>query len=220
MKTSHILALGFLSLFAVYGCSQSSQDEEEDPADQGETEDKLILGHGNVDNAAIVESTTIMLVTDLAGIGPVAPPIDPALDRYNQADPFNIEAARFKNSFGENLVKFDNMDGQIDWKPEQSSVWLSRMASSNYVVVDTSKPCRFDEPHTYLEIERAALTGTEHATCGGRRPNEDALDVTLNFLVRGPAASAQDDGAIHDGVDSATQRATPTFPYLAELNGL
>ena len=49
-------------------------------------------------------------------------------------------------------------------------------------------------------------------------PNEDAMDVTLNFLIRGPSASAQDREAIHDGVDSPTKLSTRTFPYLAELN--
>ena len=86
--------------------------------------------------------------------------------------------------------------------------------------MDTSKPCDFDDPHTYLEIERAQLTGEEHQTCGGRMPNEDALDVTLAFLIGGPAASAQDSDAIRDGVDGATRASLPTFPYLAELNGL
>ena len=91
--------------------------------------------------------------------------------------------------------------------------------SANYLVVDTSKPCDFTDPHTYLEIERAQLTGRTHTTCGGRMPNEDALDVTLNFLVRGPAASAQDADAITDGVDQATKKSTDTFPYLADMNG-
>jgi hypothetical protein len=51
-------------------------------------------------------------------------------------------------------------------------------------------------------------------------PNEDALDVTLNFLIRGPGSSVEDTDAFHDGVDQATQPSTDTFPYLAEMNGL
>ena len=53
----------------------------------------------------------------------------------------------------------------------------------------------------------------------GRMPNEDALDVTLNWLIRGPGASSEDEDAFSDGVDQATHRSTDTFPYLAELNG-
>lgn len=111
-------------------------------------------------------------------------------------------------------------DDRTDWKPEQAEAWVARMASGNYLVVDTSKPCDFARPHTYLEIERAKMMGREHTTCGGRMPNEDALDVTLSFLMRGPGASAEDPDAITDGVDQATKPSVDTFPYLAEMNGL
>jgi len=127
--------------------------------------------------------------------------------------------ATYRDAFAKNLVKFDGIDGKTDWTTDQAAKWVSRMSSANFQVIDTSKPCDFDDPHTYLEIERAALTGTDHKTCGGRMPNEDALDVTMNFLVRGPAASAGDEGAISDGVDQATQKSESTFPYLADLNG-
>lgn len=221
MKTRSFLALALLTLVAAYGCGQSSSPSADDDApSDGETEDKLILGHGTVDNAAIVESTTMMLVTDLTGydLAPVTPPLDPDLDPYNQSDPFAISPGRFREGFAKNLVKFDGIDGKLDWTADASSAWLSRMSTSNYQVIDTSKPCAWDAPHTYLEIERAALLGKEHTTCGGRMPNEDAMDVTLNFLIRGPAASATDEGAIRDGVDQATHKAFAAFPYLAEMN--
>lgn len=51
-------------------------------------------------------------------------------------------------------------------------------------------------------------------------PNEDAMDVTLNFLIRGPSASMYDADALTDGVDEATKPSTDAFPYLAEMNGL
>ncbi|MFO0668052.1 MAG: hypothetical protein U0235_00305 [Polyangiaceae bacterium] len=222
MKTKTFFALALLSLVAAYGCGQSSTSTDDDatPSD-GETEDKLILGHGRIDTAAVVESTTMMLVTDLTGYGflPVTPPVDVNLDPYNQSDPFAIAPGRFRDAFQKNLVKFDGIDGKSDWAADAASRWLDRMASGNYQIVDTSKPCDWNAPHTYLEIERATLLGQEHATCGGRMPNEDAMDVTLNFLIRGPAASATDEGAIRDGVDQATTKASAAFPYLAEMNG-
>lgn len=49
-------------------------------------------------------------------------------------------------------------------------------------------------------------------------PNEDAMDVTLNFLIRGPAASELDAEAITDGVDRPTKWSTAEFPYIAEMN--
>ena len=212
MKTSKIFALGMLSLLAVYGCAQA--DTEDAAPEQGDSEDQLIGFKGNVDHVGVVESTTIMLTTST-----IAPPLDPALDAYNQADPFHITASTYHDAFAHNLAKFDGIDGKTDWKPEQAARWVARMSGSNFQVIDTSKPCNFDDPHTYLEIERAQLNGTEHTTCGGRMPNEDALDVTMNFLVRGPAASARDEGAISDGVDQATKKSTNKFPYLAEMNG-
>ena len=213
MNTTKIFAVGILSLLAAYGCSISNAEDTASP-DQGASEDQLILGKGNVDNVGVVEATTMMLT------GPTAlPPLDQNLDPYNQADPFKIGAGPYRAAFTTNLAKFDGEDGKKDWLPDQVAMWTARMAAGNYQVIDTSMPCSFDNPHTYLEIERAQLTGKSHTTCGGRMPNEDALDVTVNFLIRGPAASAQDAEAIHDGVEQATKKSESKFPYLADLNG-
>ncbi len=208
MKSKNVLAAFLLSFVALYGCTAPS-DEAEEEAEQ--SEDELALRRGSVDHAAIVEGTTMMLAGG---------PIDPILDPYNQEDPFTIRSAYFERTFARRLANFDAYDRQTDWTEDQARAWSARMASGNYQVVDVSKPCDFANPHTYLEIERAKLTGREHATCGGRMPNEDALDVTLNFLVRGPSASAEDEEALHDGVDAPTKWATPSFPFLAEMNGL
>ncbi len=211
MKSTKILAVGFISLFAVYGCSVS--DTEDTSPDQAESEDQLILGKGSVDHAGIVESTTMMLTSPIA-----LPPLDPNLDAYNQQDPFKIGGGNFRAVFATNLAKFDGIDGKTDWTADQAGKWTARMAAGNYQVIDTSKPCNFNAPRTYLEIERSTLVGQPHTTCGGRMPNEDALDVTANFLVRGPAASATDATAIHDGVEQATKKSEAAFPYLAEMN--
>jgi hypothetical protein len=181
-----------------------------DDSRSGQTEDDLRLRKGNVDHAAIVEATTMMLAGG---------PTDGILDPYNQEDPFAIRRSEYAPTFARRLASFDAYDGKTDWSEEQAAAWAERMSSANYLVVDTSKPCDYQNPHSYLEIERARLTGREHTTCGGRMPNEDALDVTLNFLVRGPAASANDPDAMHDGVEQATRQSTATFPYLAEMNG-
>jgi hypothetical protein len=212
MKTKTIFAVGMLSLFAVYGCSAS--DAEDTEPDQSESEDELNLGKGNVDNAGVVELTTMMLT------GPtIAPPLDQNLDPYNQADPFKIGAGPYRAVFAVNLAKFDGEAGKMEWTADQAGPWVGRLAAGNYQVIDTSKPCQYDAPHTYLEIERAQLTGKSHKTCGGRMPNEDAMDVTLNFLIRGPAAASEGQGAITDGVEQATKQSGKTFPYLAEMNG-
>ena len=208
MRAAGILlaALGAIAVGAGYGCSTGSDD------DTGNTEDKFVGFAGNVDNGAIVEFGTVHLTTN-----GLFPPADANLDAYNQADPFDVKSPLFHDVLAQNLVKFDKSDGKTDWTPEQSAKWLTRVGS-NFQLIDTSKPCDFADPHTYLEIERAQLLGKEHTTCGGRMPNEDALDVTFNFLARGPAASITDEDAMGDGIEQATQKSSDTFPYLAELN--
>lgn len=209
MNTKKTWGLAIVSLFVVYGCATSAEDPQDENTEQGE--DQLIFRRGSVDHAAIVEATTMMLAGG---------PTDGILDPYNQEDPYAIRAASYAETFDRRLGSFDGYDNQTNWKPEQKQAWVSRMSHGNYLVIDTSKPCDYANPHTYLEIERAKLTGREHTTCGGRMPNEDALDVTLNFLVRGPAASVTDEGALHDRVDEATKKSTDRFPYLAEMNGI
>lgn len=214
-STKKLLAVGvFASVAALFasGCSTETGDENEE-APAGESQDELAMRKGSVDHAAIVEVTTMMLV------GEIGTQFATVLDPYNQADPFAIRGASYTPTFQNRLAQFDQIDGHVDWKPEQAAAWITRITEGNYLVVDTSKPCDFNNPHTYLEIERAQLTGRAHTTCGGRMPNEDALDVTANFLIRGPSASDQDEGAITDGVDQATKQATSTFPYLGEMNG-
>lgn len=209
-RKHHVLAAAVLALVALYGCTAPT-DEATDDEGPEQTEDELILRRGSVDHAAIVESTTMMLAGG---------PVDGLLDPYNQEDPFAIRGSRYVERFAQRLAMFDEQDGETNWTPEQARAWALRMSTGNYQVIDTTKPCDFANPHTYLEIERARFAGREHTTCGGRMPNEDALDVTVNFLIRGPGASVDDPEALHDGVEQATKESVPTFPYLAEMNGL
>jgi hypothetical protein len=206
MKTIGVL-LG-VSVFAL-GCVAEpaviEDDEEEGPGGKGD----LPWRSGTLDHAGIVEVTTIMLASV---------PVDPILDPFNEQDPFLIRRVQFASTFARRLAAFDAADGRTDWTGDQAASWVNRISTGNYLIVDTSKPCDFFDPQTYLEIERAKLLGFPHETCGGRMPNEDALDVTMNFLTRGPAASVHDTGAIRDGVDHATQSSEARFPYLAEMN--
>jgi hypothetical protein len=202
MNIKHLLVFIGLSLAAApMGCAEEAPPPEE-------SDDDLTFGKGTVDQAGIVESTTMMLA---------ALPTSSQLDQYNREDPFKIAGTSYRATFADRLAQFDRADGHVDWKPEASAAWADRMAAANYLVIDVSKPCSFDG-HNYLEIERATMTGRAHTTCGGRVPNEDAMDTTINFLVRGPGASVLDSNALGDGVDQATQKASDTFPYLADMN--
>jgi hypothetical protein len=200
----HVKLWSFLALTLV-ACAAS----EGNPEDTAATDQDIALRRGNIDSVAVVESGTMMLAGG---------PIDLNLDAYNAEDPMAAKPGRYAPVFAERLAAFDDYDGKTDWTPEQAQAWAARMSTGNFQIIDTSKPCDFANPHTYLEIERAQLTGREHTTCGGRMPNEDALDVTVNFLIRGPAASAAYADAVSDGVDRATKPSTEVFPYLADLN--
>lgn len=202
-----LLALASLIMVAACAASEPDSDEEIPPS---ETEDELILRKGSVDHSAIVESTTMQLAGG---------PLDGKLDQYNQEDPFAIRSSTYVGTYIERLRMFDRIDGKEDWSPEQIDAWTKRMSTANYLVFDLGKPCDWNNGGSYLEIERAKLTGKEHATCGGRMPNDDAMDITLNFLIRGPAASENDEEALHDGVEQATKKSTAEFPYIAEMNG-
>ncbi len=210
MKTIKAIALtfAFASASLVFGCAQQGESAETQPETASED---LVMFPGSVDHVGIVESTTMMLVSGATDFATV-------LDSYNQDDPFALKTAHYQAAFAKNLRKFDVRDGKSEWTPDQVTAFSTRMASGNYQVIDTSMPCDYATPHTYLEIERAQLTGKRHQTCGGRMPNEDAMDVTLNFLIRGPAANITGPGALRDGVDQATAKSTNTFPYLADLN--
>ena len=77
-------------------------------------------------------------------------------------------------------------------------------------MVDVAKPYAED---SFLEIERAMLQGRQHATCGGRSPNDDVMDTLYTLLV-----NAGGGPRIGDGVDRATAPASRAFPYLAPTN--
>ena len=214
MSRKLIRAFGIVACVAIFGCT--SREAVTDPAaDNGSAESELGLHKGSVDHVAIVEVTTMMLVgKGVHAVTDFATELDP----YNREDPFDILGDEYADHFARNLALFDAYDGFADWTDDQTAAWVGRVASGNYLVVDTSKPCDFANRHSYLEIERATMTGQAHTTCGGRMPNEDAMDVTLNFLIRGPAASVDDEDAIGDGVTRATKLSVDEFPYLAELN--
>lgn len=185
----------------------ASEGPDEEPA---QTDADLALRTGNIDSAAVAESGTMMQASN---------PFSGELDDYNAEDPFAIKPGAYINTFKTRLDNFDGYDGKTDWTPGQKDEWVQRMSTSNYLLIDTSKPCDYENPHTYLEIERSHMTGKDHETCGGRMMNEDVLDATANFLIRGPGAKHDDKDALVDGVTQATQKSTDEFPYLAEMNG-
>jgi Domain of unknown function (DUF4331) len=136
-------------------------------------------------------------------------------DLYNLEDAFHLGPSyvgAYRARLNANLRFWDRLDGSTDWPArEDGSHPLTEFVLADFLVVDVTKP--YAEQGSFLEIEAAARTGREHATCGGRALNDDAMDTLFTLLVNGGNGPT-----ISDGVDRATRPASQTFPYLAPPN--
>lgn len=135
-------------------------------------------------------------------------------DLYNAEDAFSLSrdyVGAYRARLNANLAFFDRLDGKTDWPLDDQGVHpLTELLLADFLVVDTSKPfC----DGSYLEIERAVLAGRPHATCGGRSPDDDIVDILYTLLVGGLEGQR-----ISDGVDRPTRSATRSFPYLVRPN--
>lgn len=129
-------------------------------------------------------------------------------------DPVRDGGTSYGADFQSNLVTLDALDGTDDWKggsadagPDDAGAWPHPLVQSwlslDALLVDPNQPFATDG---YLDIER---NGAAHATCGGRWPGQDTLDVTMSYLVK-----AQVTG-VSDHVDAPARAPSQTFPYLA-----
>ena len=136
-------------------------------------------------------------------------------DLYNMEDAFHLAdgyVGAYRARLNANLAFWDGLDDKIDWPVnDDGSHPLTEFVLADYLVIDVTKP--YLERGSYLEIERAALRGAPHETCGGRTLNDDVIDTMFTLWInagRGPV--------IRDGVDQASRPASGTFPYLAAPN--
>jgi len=135
-------------------------------------------------------------------------------DLYNLEDAFHMSKDYrdvYRARLNANLAALDRLDGKTDWPlgPDGSHP-LTDLLLADYLVVDLSKP--YTE-NSFFEIERAALDGRAHETCGGRSLNDGVMDTIYTLLVNaghGPRVS--------DGVHQATVPASDVFPYLQPPN--
>jgi hypothetical protein len=135
-------------------------------------------------------------------------------DLFNAEDAFNLSAdyvGAYRARLNANLAFWDGLDGKTDWPLDATGTHpLTELLLADFLIVDVAQP--YSE-HTYLEIEQAALAGRPHQTCGGRSPNDDAMDTLFTLLV-----NAGHGPRISDGVDHPSKLAAQTFPYLAPPN--
>jgi hypothetical protein len=120
-------------------------------------------------------------------------------------------AGAYRARLNANLAFWDGLDGKTDWPLDSKGTHpLTELLLADFLIVDVSKP--FGE-HTFLDIERAALAGRAHETCGGRWLNDDVMDTLYTLLV-----NAGNGPRIGDGVDRPSKLAAQTFPYLVPPN--
>jgi hypothetical protein len=118
------------------------------------------------------------------------------------------------------LTLGDSGPDPVDWPvPEGGSHPLLAVFLGDTLLVDTSLPCAGADGgfvRSYFELERQTfLGGPAHVTCGGRTPNEDVVDETLQLLV----TRDRDGGpVVGQFVLGPTKPSTTTFPYLAPPN--
>lgn len=130
-------------------------------------------------------------------------------DRYNLDRPFQVppEAQRlYQNRIARNIASYDRLDGRKDWQDRDRDAVAALMAD-DFLIVDMSKPC---QGSSFLEIEKAALRHRGHATCGGRKPNDDIMDTLFTLYVAG-----MDGKPVRDGVNGPATPVSAAFPYLA-----
>ena len=134
-------------------------------------------------------------------------------DLYNLEDAFHLGRdyrGVYHARLDANLAAFDRLDGKTDWPLDANGAHpLTELLLADHLVIDVSKPYAED---SFLEIERSALAGRGHSTCGGRSLNDDVMDTLLTLLI------ASDGPPVRDGVDTATAPAGRQFPYLAKPN--
>lgn len=133
-------------------------------------------------------------------------------DLYNVEELFGASGKnfdRYRQRLLDNVAFHDKLDNTIEWTPE-STKQVVEILVNDFQIVDVSKPYAAD---SYFEIEHSLLRGEPHSTCGGRRPNDDIMDVLFTLLING-----RNSKLLPDGVEKPTRLATEVFPYLAEPN--
>jgi hypothetical protein len=150
------------------------------------------------------------------------------LDSFSGADSAGSKEDRIVQEITNGLRLMDHSDGHDDFTDEDLAAWVA-LFKEDALLVDVSKPCGVDpdpsaagdSTHSYLDIEKEMVDKDHvHATCGGRTPKDDTVDVFMTFAITHkdwhPGAKDWKSTPEHVGdlIDNASA-ATNTFPYLA-----
>ena len=174
------------SLFAI-AASTTTQDDANAPVRQLDR-----IGRPEITNASMIVSNG----TELR-------------DLYNQERPFKVSpdhAELYRARLKEKIAFYDRIDGKVEW-PEADQDALAAILLDDFLIIDMAKPSGSDN---FFEIEKAALQRKEHATCGGRKPADDVMDILLTFYINRDL-----EAKVRDGVDKPDKPISDQFPYLA-----
>lgn len=138
---------------------------------------------------------------------------DQLKEQYNRATPST--AATFVPAIEETLGIYDGFDGQCgnqllaesSAQPGRYRALAELLADDRLWVDSESTICG-----QFFSVELAALKGdgSMGIFCGGRTPNDDAVDIYRSLLVMGSTVGV-DDGVTHD----ERQHSISEFPFLA-----
>jgi hypothetical protein len=147
---------------------------------------------------------------------------DAKQDAYNQAPPsmWPSFAAQFTTALGVldgldgicgNQPLFDN--NAADGGAGGGYMKLAGILANDQLLLDTSV-ATCDPAKNYLAVEVGVITGGQPASCGGRTPLDDAIDVTYAALSGGLLSGVPVvNGVTADG-DAAGTATLTAFPYL------
>jgi hypothetical protein len=137
---------------------------------------------------------------------------DPEIrDMYNLDPVFAVPSeklATYVSRLKKNISQYDMMDGHQDWNHGDLNK-LTTVLTEDYLIVDAFTPC---QKSSFFEIERALLLGQPHESCGGRDPNDNAVNKIYTLYEKG--AQAMPSLAVNDGLTGPAQPISKNFPYL------
>ncbi len=155
-------------------------------------------------------------LTGNALLAPLAPDVvsDALKEKYNAAGFAQLQ--EFAPVIAETLGVYDSFDGACGNQlladgsapPEKRYERLARVLADDRLWVNSAATdCR-----QFFAVELAALAGGAASSldCGGRTPNEDAVDVYRSLLATGKISGVSD-GVDHD----ETVHSETVFPFLA-----
>ena len=121
-------------------------------------------------------------------------------------DAFHLEdgyQGAYRARLDANLAFWDGLDGKTDWPAGGNGTTPDELVLADYLVVDLAKP--YAEQGSFLEIERAAMEGRPHETCGGRS------STTTSWTGSSRSSSTPETGR-PSATASTTRRGRPRAP--------